>query len=613
MTVQQAAAENRPAGQAVDPITLEIIGGTVESTRREMELQIERTARSVVIREGRDYRAAVFDRHMRNISSASGAAHVEPILENYPIEEVEEGDVFIWNDPFKSAGGLTHLPDLCITQPVFWKGGLVAYVQAYGHVTDIGGLTPGSVMIGATDIHQEGLIIPPVKIFSRGEVVEPLYRTVLNNSRYPDDVQGDLDAEIMACRIGDARIRGLFERYGAAVVDDCFEELLERCARALREVAFPQIPDGEYPFEDFVEITGAVPQESRKFIRLKATMIKKKDHVTFDFAGTDGQSPASINIAGSEHYYVKYLVSIFRNLLPDTIFNGGATRVISVKLPKRTVLSAEYPASASCRAFTLFRLPEVCLGTLGRALPSATPGSSDTRSVWGVATHNDDGAPIFFRDCLGGGGGGRRDVDGSDALNGNVGGRSIPAEFIEALYPMVVEWDLMAADSGGPGRHRGGLGCDRMIRFTAPGIIHVIDDRMQSQPWGIAGGKAGGGTTYTLNPGTNEPFAHKIDAVAVEAGDRLWCVTPGGGGWGDPLERDAAAVAQDVATGLVSPASARDDYGVILDDDQYVDAPATAAQRKARAQERGKVTKFDRGVRFQERLANGDLTTTIDD
>ena len=202
MTVQQAAAEDRAASSAVDPITLEIIGGTVESTRREMELQIERTARSVVIREGRDYRAAVFDRHMRNVSSASGAAHVEPILENYPIEEVEEGDVFIWNDPFKSAGGLTHLPDLCITQPVFWKGGLVAYVQAYGHVTDIGGLTPGSVMIGATDIHQEGLIIPPVKIFSRGEVVEPLYRTVLNNSRYPDDVQGDLDAEIMACRIG---------------------------------------------------------------------------------------------------------------------------------------------------------------------------------------------------------------------------------------------------------------------------------------------------------------------------------------------------------------------------------------------------------------------------
>ena len=264
---------------------------TVESTRREMELQIERTARSVVIREGRDYRVGIFDRHGRNVSSASGAAHVDPILQNYAIEDVEDGDVFIWNDPFKSAGGLTHLPDLCITQPIFWNGDLVAYVQSFGHVTDVGGLTPGSVMIGATDIHQEGIIIPPVKIFSRGEVVEPLYRTIVNNSRYPDDVRGDLDAEIMACRIGVSRIRTLFDRYGPEVVDACFEELLERCARALREVAFPQIPDGAYPFEDFVEIAGAVPAEPREFIRLKVTMIKSDDHITFDFTGTDAQSP----------------------------------------------------------------------------------------------------------------------------------------------------------------------------------------------------------------------------------------------------------------------------------------------------------------------------------
>ena len=397
-------AEHAGAVQ-VDPITLEIVGGTVESARKEMEIQIERTARSVVIREGRDYRAGIFDRHGRNVSSASGAAHVDPILQNYDIGDIEDGDVFIWNDPFKSAGGLTHLPDLCITQPVFWRGELVAYAQAFGHVTDIGGLRPGSVMIGATDIHQEGIIIPPVKIMSRGEIVEPLYRTILNNSRYPDDVQGDLDAEIMACRIGVARVQGLFDRYGADVIDACFEELLESCARALREVAFPQIPDGTYPFEDFVEVAGAVPEEPRPFIRLKVTMIKKGDHVTFDFTGTDEQSAASINIAGDERFYIKYVVSIFRNLVPDTIFNSGATRVMSCVLPKRTVLSSEYPASASCRAFTLFRLPEVCLGALSRALVGATPGSSDTRSVWGIATESHEGDPIFFRDALGGGGG----------------------------------------------------------------------------------------------------------------------------------------------------------------------------------------------------------------
>ncbi len=603
------------ASSPVDPITLEIVGGTVESMRREMELQIERTARSVVIREGRDYRAAIFDRLGRNISSASGAAHVDPILDNYGLDEIEDGDVFIWNDPYKSAGGLTHLPDLCLTQPVFRDGEIVAFAQAYGHVTDVGGLTPGSVMINATDIHQEGIIIPPVKIFAAGEVVEPLYRTIINNSRYPDELQGDLDAEIMACRIGVARLTGLFERYGPEVVDGCFEEILERCARALREVAFPQIPDGEYPFEDFVEIAGAVPAEPRKFIRLKVTMIKQGDHVTFDFTGTDSQSPASINIAGDERYYVKYVVSIFRNLVPDTIFNGGALRAISCTLPKRSVLSAEYPASASCRAFTLFRLPELCLGALSRALPSATPGSSDTRSVWGIATANEDGEPVFFRDVLGGGGGGRATVDGSDALNGNIGGRSIPAEFVEAFYPMVVEWDRMPEDSGGPGRHRGGLGCERMVRFESPGLMHVIDDRQQTQPWGVNGGKAGGGTDYVLNPGGEDEqhLDRKIDALAVEAGARLLAITPGGGGWGDPHEREPGRVADDVALGHVSRRAAHDRYGVVIGAGGELDSEATELKRRERRTTGGRVAHFDRGERFERHLAAGDIRLTVDD
>jgi len=603
------------ATNQVDPITLEIIGGTVESMRREMELQIERTARSVVIREGRDYRAAIFDRQGSNISSASGAAHVEPILDNYALDEIEEGDVFIWNDPYKSAGGLTHLPDLCLTQPVFWNGEIVAYAQAYGHVTDVGGLTPGSVMINATDIHQEGIIIPPVKIFAAGEVVEPLYRTIINNSRYPGEVRGDLDAEIMACRIGVARLKGLFERYGPEVVDDCFEDLLERCARALREVAFPQIPDGAYPFEDFVEIAGAVPSEPRKFIRLKVTMIKDGDHVTFDFDGTDSQSPASINIAGDERYYVKYVVSIFRNLVPDTIFNAGALRAISCKLPKRSVLSAEYPASASCRAFTLFRLPELCLGALSRALPAATPGSSDTRSVWGIATENEEGEHVFFRDVLGGGGGGRASIDGSDALNGNIGGRSIPAEFIEAFYPMVVEWDRLPTDSGGPGHHRGGLGCERMVRFNTPGILHVIDDRQQTQPWGVSGGKAGGGTDYVLCPGDDgeRRLDRKIDAVAVAAGDRLLAVTPGGGGWGDPFLRDPERVAEDADLGLVTIESARADYGVVIDPRYALDAEATEIVRSERRASSGPRPAFDRGARFSAHVAAGDVSLTTTD
>ena len=600
---------------AIDPITLEIIGGTIESTRREMELQIERTARSVVIREGRDYRAGIFDGQGRNVSSASGAAHVDPILQNYRLEDIEDGDVFIWNDPFKSAGGLTHLPDICLTQPILWNGKLVAYAQAFGHVSDIGGLAPGSVTISATDIHQEGLIIPPVKIISRGKINEPLYRTIINNSRYPHDLQGDLDAIMMACRVGEARVRGLFERYGVEVVEAGFEELLERCARALREVAFPQIPDGDFPFEDYVEVAGAVPAESRKFIRLKVTMRKKGDHLTFDFEGTDAQSKAAINIAGDERFYVKYIVSIFRNLVPDTIFNGGAVRAISCKLPPGTLLSARYPASASCRAYTLFRLPELCLGALSRALNGKTPGSSDTRSTWGIATLNSFGERVFFRDGVGGGGGGRDGFDGSDALNGNVRGRSRPVEFMEAHYPLLVIEDGLRCDSGGPGQFRGGLGCRRVVEFLAPGVIHMVDDRLQTQPWGVAGGKAGAGSSYVLNPNAEgeRRIGHKIDALPVKTGDRLEVMTCGGGGWGDPMRRDIALVAADVSTGRVSIAAARDDYGVAMTNGATVDEKATErlrAERKS-AQSNNKSHLFDRGTRYAALEASGDIRWTV--
>ena len=609
MTIAPASTDRRNF-PTIDPITLEIIGGTIEATRREMELQIERTARSVVIREGRDYRAGLFDRHGRNVSSASGAAHVDPILQNYKIEEIEDGDVFIWNDPFKSAGGLTHLPDLCVTQPVIWRGELVAYAQAFGHVTDVGGLVPGSVMIGATDIHQEGIIIPPVKILSAGKVIEPLYRTIINNSRYPHDVQGDLDAVIMACKVGVARVRDLFERYGADVVDAGFEELLERCARALREVAFPQIPDGEYPFEDFVEVVGATPAEPRRFIPLKVTMKKEGEHVTFDFEGTGAQSKASINIAGDDRFYVKYLVSIFRNLVPDTIFNGGAIRAISVKVPPGTVLSSKYPAPASCRAYTLFRIPELCLGALSRSLGGLTPGSSDTRSTWGVAMQGANGERLFFRDGIGGGGGGRSGADGSDALNGNVRGRSRPVEFMEAHYPLVVEEEGLRPDSGGAGEYRGGFGVQRQIRFLVDGSIHVIDDRLQTQPWGVAGGKAGAGTSYTLNPGAPDEkrIMHKVDAVPVKAGDRLRGMTCGGGGWGDPLRRPVEKVADDLALGLVTPDVARNSYGVVVKSDGGVDAAATAKLR-AGAQA-GSAGLFDRGTRFATLESVGDISWT---
>jgi N-methylhydantoinase B len=246
-------------------------------------------------------------------------------------------------------------------------------------------------------------------------------------------------------------------------------------------------------------------------------------------------------------------------------------------------------------------------------LAGHTPGSSDTRSTWGFATTNEAGERIFFRDGIGGGGGGRPNVDGSDALNGNVAGRNRPAEFVENFYPIVVEHDRLARDSGGPGEHRGGHGCSLLVRFTAPGVLHIIDDRMRTQPWGVAGGKAGAGTSYTLNPGTSEErrFLHKIDAFPIKPGDRLLATTCGGGGWGDPLARPVDRVAEDVAVGRVSPQCAKSDYCVILDAQGNVDIDASAEQRRSAIAQRKTGALFDRGTRYADLTAEGLVAWTV--
>ncbi|MET0138192.1 MAG: hydantoinase B/oxoprolinase family protein, partial [Sphingobium sp.] len=285
-------------------------------------------------------------------------------------------------------------------------------------------------------------------------------------------------------------------------------------------------------------------------------------------------------------------------------------RAISCKLPEGSIISARYPASASCRAYTLFRLPELCLGALSRALGGETPGSSDTRSTWGIATTGDQGERIFFRDGIGGGGGGRRGADGSDALNGNVRGRSRPVEFMEAFYPLIVEEEGLRTDSGGAGQWRGGLGVRRLVRFLRDGALHVVDDRLQTQPWGVKGGKAGMGTSYRLNPDAADEHAitHKIDARAIRAGEVIEAQTCGGGGWGHPFDRPAAAVAQDVRLGLVSTDAARDIYGVVLDKDGVADAAET---QRLRDQRPAKIPLFDRGERFARLEAAGDIAWTV--
>ncbi len=598
----------------LSPILLEIVEGTIESSRKEMELQVERTARSTIIREQHDYRAAVFDRRGRGVSAVSSAANVDPILDGFS-EQIEEGDIFIWNDPYKG-GGISHLPDICITAPALWDHELIAFIQVYGHIHDVGGMRPGSMSLDSTEIFQEGLIIPPVKLYEGGQLNQPLYQFILNNSRYPEMLQGDLDAEIAACRIGIRRIRELVSRYGLESIEECFEALLDRCARTLKEEVLPQIPEGEFLFEDFIETAGMSKQEPLEFARMKVALRKDAKHMVFDFAGTEDQVKVSINCPANGAYYVKYLSCILRLLAPDIVMNDGQTQVLEALIPAGTILNPRFPASCSNRHWTIFRLTEVCMGALVKAMAGGGTGSSDTRSSVTLVAKDSEGQQFLIRDVMGAGSGARPFADGDDCVTANVAGRNLPCEFYETFYPVRVERLALRSDSGGPGKFRGGLGYLKEIRFLTDGFIMIRDDRMLLQPFGAAGGKAGAGSLYILNPGKEEelPNPTKTDFMPIKEGDLLRVMTPGGGGWGDPLDREPEKVVRDVTLGLVSMGSAKEDYGVMMDPHKIkVLAKETKEQRETLRHSRPPLTMIDRGERFEKLLADERISLTSQD
>ncbi len=349
---------------------------------------------------------------------------------------------------------------------------------------------------------------------------------------------------------------------------------------------------------------------------MKVTLRKKPGHTVFDFAGTDDQASVSINCPASEEYYVKYLSCILRLLAPEIVMNDGQKKVLEASIPKGTILSPKFPASCSNRHWTIFRLTEVCMGALVKALAGGGTGSSDTRCVITLVARDNEDRQFLIRDVMGAGSGARPYADGDDCVTANVRGRNMPCEFFETFYPVRVERLALRPDSGGPGQFRGGLGYLKEIRFLADGFIMVADDRMLLQPFGAAGGEAGAGSLYTLNPATDGelPIPNKTDFVPIKKGDLLRILTPGGGGWGDPLDREPEEVLQDVKLGRVSLDSARGDYGVVIDPESMgVIQSETNQERTRLCDSRPPLRMIDRGERFRDLLAKERIALTSED
>ncbi|MDX2223841.1 MAG: hydantoinase B/oxoprolinase family protein [Rhodospirillaceae bacterium] len=597
--------------EQLTPMLLDIVEGAVESSMKEIEAQVERTARSTNIREANDHVPAIYDARGRSIASVSFTANVDPILKRWPAEAVKPGDVFLWNHPYQSDGGIGHLPDLCFTIPVIVDGELVAFVQELGHVQDIGGSVPGSLSQTAKDIFSEGLIVPPVKYYDAGVRNAAVFEILKANTRFPDDLEGDVDAMISGARLGVERIEWLCRQYGTALVREAFDTLIDRCEKTLKRDVLPRIPDGTYAYEDYVEYVDVVPQEPRKFIRIALSMRKTAEKIEFDFTGTDAQVIGSINFPADERFYARALVTTFKSFFRDRfVINDGVLKVVSVKVPEGTVLNPKFPAACSYRHYPLIRCFSVVLGVLARAMSGQVPQGADNMSGVSMSgIHPDTREPWYLSMPLGGGSCGRPFADGSDTVL-MTPGKNVPSEYGEQFYPFTILDFGLNPDSGGPGASRGGLGYRIVMRFDAPAVVRVRTDRYYIEPAGVNGGKAGKAAEFVFNPGqpNQRILPGKTDDGWAEPGDILLITSPGGGGWGDPLDRAAEDVERDVKNGMVGLASARDDYGVVPGD-----ATATAALRAKIRAARAPLPMFDRGPKFRALQKQGLVSLAVPD
>ncbi|GII80627.1 5-oxoprolinase [Sphaerisporangium rufum] len=556
---------------AADPVLVEIVEGTLASVEAEVETAIARTARSPMIRDAHDFRAGIHDVRLRKLTGRSYSALVQPIVRDFPIEEMNPGDVFFHNDVYLSEGGIGHLPDLCVTVPVFHDGEVVAFVQAFGHHDDIGGAVPGSMPSHARSAFEEGLMVPPIKLWDRGVPNRAALTIMTRNSRMPDSLAGDLDAECSACLMGARRLAELFARYGRGAVEACFDAIIDKTTETFRRELLARIPEGVHVWEDYAEHDGVDPPRLHAQ-RITLTVDHAADRpLVIDFTGTSPQAKGPINHAGDYAggvFLKKWLAPILRNLadtperMAELEVNEGVVPLIEMRFPgKGTLLTPVFPAPTNARTFVILRLLGVLAGVLAKATGGRMPADQETIRYTGVHGTDHDGRPYLMREVLGGGSGGRWYADGEDTIHVVPDSRNIPVEFAESRWPLRVERLGLARDSGGPGLHRGGLGYDKHIRMLRDASFMSIADRSILSCWGVNGGRAGRPFLVTVGDRAMEGL---VDDFPVAAGEIVRVRTTGGGGWGSPYDRDPALVAADVRDGKVSAAGARADYGVVF-------------------------------------------------
>ncbi|HUX87215.1 MAG TPA: hydantoinase B/oxoprolinase family protein [Chloroflexota bacterium] len=566
----------------LDPITRELIRNGLESLVDEMALTLVRTAYSPNLKNAMDLSTAFCDPNGRLVAQGlTLPVHLgtlpdamRAVLARYA-DSLRPGDVLLLNDPYE---GGTHLPDLVLFKPIFRDGHHLGFVCTVAHHTDIGGRAPGGNACDSTEVYQEGLCIPPLRLYDGGMPNEGLFRLIQKNVRIPVKVLGDLRAELAACTIGEAGYLALVDRYGEEAVTSAASELLDYSERLARlEIA--RWPAGRYTFEDWLDDDGIDPDP----IPIRVAIEVRGDQLEVDFAGSAPQVKGAINSVLSFTRSAVY--ACVRCLLPPDIPNNeGYFRAIQVHAPAGTVVNPVPPAAVAARGLTGFRIATAVFGALAKLAPDRIPAcevGGDTGITLGG--YDAQRRPFVFLEFLNSGWGGRPFADGVDGCaSAVVNFSNYPSEVIEKEYPLRIDEYAFLPDSGGAGEHRGALALVRQYRFLErEGTMNIRSDRTRFPAYGLAGGQPGQLCRTILNPGPDERLLPGKTLLTLHAGDVIRHELAGAGGWGNPHRRDPRAVLADVENEKITAAHAKQAYGVVVTDDKRkVDEEATRRMRE---------------------------------
>ena len=574
---------------SVDPITLEVVCEGLRAVVKEMRATIIRASFSSAIYELDDFSCALFAPNAEMVAQSDDhPGHVMPMpwsvrcaMEDFA-NDIRPGDVILLNDAYR---GGTHLNDVTLLFPMFHDGELFIFPAVRAHWADVGGMTPGSYSGLSTTIFQEGLRIPPVKLYEQGKLNVGIMRLLLSNMRLPEERQGDLNASLGACRIAEKRIRKLVNRYGKAVVLDSINENLDRSERRIRE-RIRSLANGEYLYEDYLEYFNAGQLDP---VLMRLRLVVDDDHITADFSGSNPQVPGVVNsslaVAGAGVF-----VAIKSTLDPRGPVNSGAFRAISLEAPPASIVDVRPDAPAGAHGEVRKRAVSVMLGALAQLIPEAVSGdlcgTSFPNSLGGYCAER--GRNYVYVEVPAGGNGGFKEADGSSAyVNVDFGSiRSIHnVESLESDMPVLIERCELRTDSGGEGASRGGLGMRREMKLLGQEAVYsVLGDRAVIPPFGIGGGGPAAHVAVSLvRNGAPQRLdtPGKVTGHPMVQGDVVVMESAGGGGYGDPLTRPPERVRADVEAGYVSVARARSGYGVVLDPHSGIDESATCEVRES--------------------------------